>query len=487
VVVSIFSKTTTEEQEAAKACCSEIIPLPAGMVLAASSPDEFKERLAAILGKTAATSEVDRALHDLNMKTDEHRPGELRQLREQIERNLSGLMGPMMARTIIDSRLQTDPATHHILSDGIRHMESQLETSQSELRGLARELNELRRYHQQILHDLPMPVCSTDNTNTIITWNMAMEILSGISRSEARDLQVRDLPEPWATIIGDFIATDDTHVHKQQFIINHTQRTFNLHKAVTDNPNVPGGIIMLFEDLTELSVLEAELVHSERLASVGRLAAGVAHEIGNPVTGIACLAQNLTDDAASEDINESSQQILQQTHRISDIVRALVNFSHSGQTSLDLQLAEIDLNECINNAIQLVQLSHSGKQVSCINECQSSILIQADKQRLTQVFVNLLGNACDASAAGTSVTIDVQNLADHISINICDEGSGIKAEHMDQIFEPFFTTKDPGEGTGLGLPLAYHIIQDHNGSIHASNRESGGACFTILLPEATRK
>ena len=363
VALSVFTRTTEEEQEAAKACCSEITPLPTGAVLAASSPAEFRQRLTTILGDEAATEEVNRALADLKMTEDEHRPMELRQLRDQIEKNLSGLMGPMLARTIIDSRLQTDPDTRHILTDGIRHMESQLETSRSELRGLAREMDELRRYHQQILQDLPMPACSIDSGGTVVIWNMAMEILSGIPRVEARDSRVDDLPQPWSAIIGDFLHDSDAHIHKHEYIINHTSRRFNMHKATTDNPDVPGSTIILIEDLTELSVLEAELVHSERLASVGRLAAGVAHEIGNPVTGIACLAQNLIDDTPV-DIKESSQQILQQTHRITDIVKALVNFSHSGQTNSDLNLSEVNLASCIDQAIQLVRLSHSGKQVS---------------------------------------------------------------------------------------------------------------------------
>jgi Na+/proline symporter/signal transduction histidine kinase len=485
IVFSVFNRASDEEQEAAKACCSEILPLPSGTVLAASSPDEFKNRLAAIIGQTAATEEVDRALDDLDMDTNEHRPLELRQLREKIERNLSGLMGPMLARTIIDSRLQTDPDTRYVLTDGIRHMESQLETSQSELRGLARELNELRRYHRQILQDLPMPACSIDTTDTIITWNMAMEILSGISRSDARDRQVKTLPAPWSTIIGDFLKDKDAHIHKQEYLLDHATRSFNLHKAATDNPNVPGSTIVLIEDLTELSVLEAELVHSERLASVGRLAAGVAHEIGNPVTGIACLAQNLIDDATPDDVRESSQQILLQTHRISDIVRALVNFSHSGQTNMELDLSEINLASCVEHAIQLVRLSHSGKQVNFVSHCEAEVSIQADQQRLTQVFVNLLGNACDASPAGSEVTIDVNDMKDHVAIDICDEGTGIREEHLDQIFEPFFTTKEPGQGTGLGLPLAYHIIQDHDGSIQVNNRDGAGACFSIQLPRTT--
>ncbi|TNF98684.1 MAG: PAS domain-containing protein, partial [Gammaproteobacteria bacterium] len=433
IVLSIFSKTTKEEKEAASACCSEIIPFPSDEVLKVNSPDGFMEQLSAIMGDKAAKEEVNRALRDLNMKPDEHRPMELRLLREQIERNLSGLMGPMLARNIIDSRLQTDPDTRNILSTGIRHLESQLESSQSELHGLAKELNELRRYHQQILHDLPMPVCSTDATNTIINWNMAMEVLSGIQRNDVRGIQVKDLPIPWSEIIGDFVATDDVHLHKQQFMIDKTKRSFNLHKAVTHDSNVPASTIVLIEDLTELAVLESELVHSERLASVGRLAAGVAHEIGNPVTGIACLAQNLTDDSSIEDITESSQQILQQTHRISDIVRALVNFSHSGQTGIELHMIDMNLSECIDNAIQLVSLTHSGKHVEFQNLSQSELVIHADKQQMTQVFVNLLGNARDASPDGANVTIETQDHPDNITINICDEGHGIKAEHLDQI------------------------------------------------------
>ena len=309
-----------------------------------------------------------------------------------------------------------------------------------------------------------------------------MEVLAGIPVNQARNRQVSQLPEPWCSIIGEFIASRDTHLHKQNFIINNSERSFNLHKAVTHDSDIEASTIVLIEDLTELATLEAELVHSERLASVGRLAAGVAHEIGNPVTGIACLAQNLDAAATAEDVNETSKQILQQTQRISDIVRALVNFSHTGKTGMELQLADMDLLECLDNAIQLVHLTNPGKDVEFHFLNRARTTIHADKQQLTQVFVNLLGNAVDASSDGGRVSIDIRDQNASIQINICDDGHGIETEHLEQIFEPFFTTKDPGKGTGLGLPLSYHIIQDHNGNITAMNRETGGTCFCVELP-----
>mgnify|MGYP002064673099 CR=1 FL=1 len=170
---------------------------------------------------------------------------------------------------------------------------------------------------------------------------------------------------------------------------------FNLHKAqvLDPDPDMRGGraetgLVMLLEDLTDLENLEAELAHSDRLASIGRLAAGVAHEIGNPVTGIASLAQNLRDEQDPAIIEESIEAILEQTRRISSIVQSLMNFSRSGSAGTDYQT--FALNDIVADAIRLIRLIHKGRQVECINHCPPELKLFGDRQRLSQVLVNLL-------------------------------------------------------------------------------------------------
>jgi Na+/proline symporter/signal transduction histidine kinase len=486
VGVSLLTKPSDEELDAADACRMSAVTMPSGVVLGASSPAQFKDQLARILGSQAADSEVRQALRDLDMAESEEDPRELRRLRERIERNLSGLMGPMIARMIVDERLQMDPDARTALADNIRFIEERLERSQMRLQGLAAELDSLRRYHQQILRDLPLGVCSVSPDTKVVSWNMAMQVLARVDSRIARGRRINRLPEPWAELFSRLLEGDDNHLHKVQVMANGVPRWFNLHKAAIADPSAPeraGGTVILVEDLTDLQTLEAELAHSERLASVGRLAAGIAHEIGNPVTGIACLVQNLRSETADASARETSAQILEQTQRITDIVQSLVKFSHSGSIA-DGTFVPVVLHECVDEAARLVRLSRAGKQIACRNECPPELEIFGDRPRILQVFVNLLTNACDASTPGSTVTVRARRARDAVRVDIVDHGEGVPGELLGKVFEPFVTTKPPGRGTGLGLALVYRIVQDHRGSISIDSEPGQGTRVSINLPRA---
>jgi len=489
VIFSLLTRPDEEEREAAYACVLDSMAPPRGVVTAEST-HQFRQQLAQVMGPKAAEHEVQQALDDLQMASEEARPNQLRRLRERIERNLSGLMGPQMARMIVDTRLRLNPLEQTALGDSVRFIEERLERSRNQLRGLAVELDALRRYHRQVLQDLPIGVCSVGPANEVVIWNLAMELISGISRSSAVGTPLAELPAPWATLLVDFSGTDDLHVHKRQLVIESRLRSFNLHRAAlasqeSDHPASgdlgAGGIVILLEDLTDISTLEAELAHSERLASIGRLAAGVAHEIGNPVTGIACLAQNLREESDPDQLRDSVEAILEQTRRITEIVQSLVSFSHSGQLTRGTH-APMRLHDTVEEAIRLVRLSHSGRQVECINTCDPALELLGDRQRLGQVFVNLLTNACHASQPGDSVEVYGRQRDDRVEIVIRDQGCGMPKSVRKRIFEPFYTTREPGEGTGLGLSLVYSIVQDHGGSITVDSREGQGTAMLIDLP-----
>jgi signal transduction histidine kinase len=315
-----------------------------------------------------------------------------------------------------------------------------------------------------------------------------MARLSGIAPHLAIGRRVQELPNPWAELLRAFLSRRESHVHNTRVLIQGRPRWFNLHKSAIDiSPNPHdlsqgwGGTVIVVEDLTELQTLEAELAHSERLASIGRLAAGVAHEIGNPVTGIACIAQNLRYEDDPEIIEESSDDILQQTQRISAIVQSLVTFSHSG--TIDGQrFSHFRLYDCVADAQRLVTLSHTAKQIEHINACDDTLLIEGDKQQLLQVFVNLLNNASDASNPGNRIRISNRIEGEIVDIMVSDQGAGIPEAFQERVFEPFFTTKDPGKGTGLGLSLVYNIIRDHGGSISIDSQPNQGTCVNLRLP-----
>lgn len=491
---SMASRPTAEEAEAAAACAREAT-LPRGVVTAAS-PAQFREQLARVVGPHTAEREVSQALADLDMNDKEQRPRELRRLRERIERNLSGLLGPLLARMIVDDRLQMDAGSRTALADTMRFIEENLEHSRSRLQGLAAELDALRRYHRQILQELPLGVCSLGPDQEIVIWNHAMRRLSGVDAHSAIGLGIERLPEPWGGLLRGFLRGRDPHLYKLQVTIQGRTRWFNLHKAAIEELATSApvsaegmkdgtigavGTVILVEDLSEIYLLEAELAHSERLASIGRLAAGVAHEVGNPLTGIASLAQNLRDDTDPGHIRESVALIQQQIKRIHDIVQALVTFAHGGVPT-DRVAVPLNLRACVDEALQLVRLTHAGKQVTCANECEADVMLVGDRQRLVQVFVNLLTNACDASRPGDTVRVAGIAEGGQAQIEVQDRGCGIPSQLLDRVFEPFFTTKTPGQGTGLGLALVYNIVQDHAGTVRIESREGHGTMVVIRLP-----
>ncbi|MDH3759954.1 MAG: ATP-binding protein [Gammaproteobacteria bacterium] len=482
VIVSLLSRQSLDEREVAEACKRESFLIPRGEVKAVSVA-EFEQQLSTIIGQDIAHNEVDRALADLGLIPGELTQSDLIRLRAQIDRNLSGLVGPVLSRMIVNEHLQIDRATQSALADTIQFVGNTQEKSRSELRGVSSELDALRRFHLQVLQDLPLGAVSIDNDGIIISWNKQLSNLTAIDQQDAVGKSIDQLPAPWQELLAVFIASDEFLISKFKFPIGDHVRVLNLFKAVVrQEQEGSSGVAILIEDHSERYSFEEKLAHSERLASIGQLATGVAHEIGNPVTGIACLAQDLRSDletspAASEGLN----QILTQTDRISRIVGSLSNYSHAGAPD-EYPAEHLDLSQIINEAINLVSLSHSGKQMVYDNHCDGDIFVSGYAQKLVQVFVNLLTNATDASEPGQTISIDTTVKANQVRISVRDQGKGIAEEHLSRIFEPFFTTKIVGEGTGLGLSLTYNIIQEHGGSIVVKSTPGQGCRFDIILP-----
>jgi signal transduction histidine kinase len=482
ILVSLMSEQSVEEREVAEACSRESFLIPHGEVQAASI-SEFGQQLGHIVGQDIAHDEVNRALGDLGLVPGEVSQADLTRLRAQIDRNLSGLVGPVLSRMIVNEHLKIDRATQTALADTIQFVGHSQEKSRTELRGVSSELDTLRRFHFQVLQDLPLGVVSIDNTGVVISWNKQLSKLTGIEQADAVGETIDQLDSPWSDLLAGFIDSEEFMISKLKVPIGPGIRILNLFKAVVSQQRENhSGIAILIEDNSERYSLEQKLAHSERLASIGQLASGVAHEIGNPVTGIACLAQDLRNDLAdSAPANDGLNQILTQTERISRIVGSLSNYSHAGAVD-EYPTERIDLRQVIDEAIDLVSLSHAGKLMKYVNECPDGVLVNGYAQKVEQVFVNLLSNATDASEPGQTIAIEFEQRRNQLMIAVIDQGKGIADEHLSKIFEPFFTTKMVGEGTGLGLSLTYNIIQEHGGSISVSNRSQGGCRFEILLP-----
>ena len=331
---------------------------------------------------------------------------------------------------------------------------------------------------RQILLDLPLGVCSLSFDNEVIMWNRALEEFTGIKSADVVGSQLTDLSEPWLSLISNFLEKDSSHNYKNYFELDGKKKAVTLHKAIINeldekNSSKHGrddvyffeGTIVLLEDITETEILEAGLTHSERLASIGRLAAGVAHEIGNPITAIACLAQTIRDEYKDKELNNLAEQIIQQTSRTSKILQSLVNFAHAGTSQTHYEKDVISVLECMEEAKTLILLDKKSKDIQFQMECDPKTRILGDTQRLLQVLVNLISNARDASPPNSTILLQTIIKADWVCITITDEGVGISPNIKDRVFDPFFTTKEAGEGTGLGLSLAFRIVEDLDGDI----------------------
>lgn len=493
--LSLLTRQTEEEAYSAELCAADELSHPVRQALDVHAAAEFKTRLAVPLGKVTASREVDIALRQLGLAISERRPYALRRLRDQLEANLSGLMGIHVAGEIMDNHLPYKLAEARDTVD-INLIENRLSQYRSHLTGMAAELNNLRLYHRKTLQELPMAVCSLGRDKEILMWNRAMASLTGIATDEVIGSHLDDLAQPWCDLLVNFSQGEDSHLYRHEISLSSRPHWISLHKAAIEGPSSgrrpvpqPGFAkvdydqVILLEDVTETQLLEQELIHSERLASVGRLAAGVAHEIGNPITGIACLCQNLRYDTDNPDVLETADQILSQTDRVTRIVQSLVSYSHSGQNKKSAYEAVV-LRECAAEAISLLSLQKDKKYVNFENKIAENAIIAGDQQQMIQVFINLLSNARDASDEEGRVILESTEDTDNITLSVTDEGVGIAEEHIEQILEPFFTTKDPGEGTGLGLAMVYSIVDEHGGTLDIVSpvQEERGAQIVIKLP-----
>ncbi len=481
--VSYFKTMSDEEHYHAELCAEDELSRPFRRTLDITSAKQFILRLEESIGLHAATREVYRALEFFGFDEDESRPYALRRLRTRVQANLASLVGQSVATEMMDKHFPYNaPSCGEVLD--INLMENRLERIGDNIYGLTADVNQLRLYHRNTLQELPIAICSLGMDDEILLWNNAMSNITHIYGNVITGSNVNDVPDPWGKLIFEFANSNFTHTNEQTIDKEGGQNWYRLHKSASDtNSKRQEGQVILIEDITEVQLLQQELMHNTRLASIGRLAAGVAHEIGNPVTGIACLAQNLRYENDEEGREETAQAILSQTDRITRIVKSLVTFAHTGQTS-QKDFIKVSVQQCIDESIHLLSLQKDRKQIEYCNLVAPDIFIWGDSQRLIQVFINMLSNANDASPDYSTITLKATVKNPMVHIDVIDEGVGIPKEHIDQIMEPFFTTKDAGKGTGLGLSVVFSVIEEHQGHIDITSPVASqrGSCFTIKLP-----
>jgi Na+/proline symporter/signal transduction histidine kinase len=483
VGASLLRQPSAEEREAARVCCDEpgSASRPVGPI---ASPDELRARLALLLGEAAAERETSRALATLGMAATEKRPAELRRLRAGLERNLSALFGPLIARLVVEESQRVDPAAAPRLGDRLQSLEEQLRALPRPLEGTASELELFWRYLRDVLEDLPLGVCALAADGTVVIWNHALGAIAETASQAVRGCTLDRIGEPWGALFARFLATSE-RTEQATVVVGDERRALQLSKSRLSAGAQLGGWVLLVEDRTVARALEEQLIHQDRLASIGQLAAGLSHELGNPLTGITCVAQNLRDDLTDLETRERVQQILDLARRIDAIVRTLLSFSRAGAgQSAAATMSRVGVGDAVREAIALVHIVPRNRQIEMLNRCSDELTLDGDRQRLIQVLVNLLANACDASPPGGQVEVTSDQADGRVRIAVSDRGRGMTPNVRRRVFEPFFTTKDPGAGTGLGLSLVYNIVRDHGGEVALESVLGAGTVVTVELPAA---
>jgi PAS domain S-box-containing protein len=357
----------------------------------------------------------------------------------------------------------------------------------------AEELGRMREFNENILESLDNGLVVFDAEEKIVRWNRALEEFYGVSREAAIGSRLGDLfdapfvealraaryDHPYgATLYRVPLSSRDSNTPR--LLVNATE--VPLQNASGDDAVV--GMLMIIEDITDRVQLEEQLQISEKMASIGLLAAGVAHEVNTPLTGISSFTQMLLEGADPADPKTVLlEKIERQTFRAAKIVNGLLNLSRPGSTASER--VEVDLNAVITDVFSLLEHQFEVGSIKVRRDLTTAAAnVLGIEHQLQQVFLNLFLNARDAMPSGGWLSVTTRLEGDRVIAEIADTGSGIPSEQIARIYDPFFTTKAIGRGTGLGLSITYGIVREHDGQIHCDSAVGQGTRFTMALPQA---
>ncbi len=365
-----------------------------------------------------------------------------------------------------------------------------------EQRAHTEELALLKEFNESIVESVNVGLLAVNEEGRIIRCNSTFEEMFDFSREAAIGKPVEEVfDEAFAANLNNILGKSRWHLTEIRNAYKlHTSdskgRSLILNVAVAPLRSVSNeqtGAIVVLENVSSRVKLEETLQQSEKLSSIGLLAAGVAHEVNTPLTGVSSYTQMLLGMIPETDPKHALLQKMQrQTDRASNIVGNLLNFSRTGNA---IESSEVDINKLLDDTLQLLepQLRKSNVQV-VKNYAAAPPRVFGNGGKLQQVFTNLILNARDAMFDGGTITLATKiGVSDEIFIEVSDTGEGIPAENLNKIFDPFFTTKGVGNGTGLGLAVTYGIVQEHAGTIEAFSENGGGTTFKLVFPTAVKQ
>jgi len=377
------------------------------------------------------------------------------------------------------------------------HQRTALEEAHAGLRRQFEELADLKGYTDNILGSLTSGIVTIDLDGRVVTLNPAAELLTGFFRGEAAGRYCTELfahtPE-LSDLLTETLASRAPIASIPLTLRRRNGSSLPIEFSTAPLKGGEGkdlGVIGVFRDLTLLRQLESDLRRSDRLAALGTLAAGLAHEIKNPLTSLLTFSRHLDRKFDDPNFRERFGSVVpRELERINGIVERLLELARPARMSFAL----VRLPELLERAVDLYADQLDEKRIEVAREYARDVPpIQADKEALYRVFVNLVANALDAMPRGGRLTVRAgwvvsgdpvpparRRTGNRVRVEVEDTGTGIEPSETDRIFNPFYTTRD--SGTGLGLALAHKIVQDHGGRITFTSAPGRGTTFTIVLP-----
>jgi len=349
------------------------------------------------------------------------------------------------------------------------------------------DLREQEASYRKSIDNAPAVIFRLDyDVATVLDANIVAERLMGYRRDEMAGMRL------WDLVPAQERARAQRLLHETK-VRGHSDRE-DLHLQTRRGDLVPvffnAGLIeyghqrffqIVCVDISDRKRLESQLIQSEKMAAIGQLAAGIAHEIRNPLAIIMNALYDLSEivDTANPEVREDLQIAKDEMARVQEIINNLLEFSRESRAELE----RVDINDLLRKTLQLMHKSMQNADVRVITEFGLSAPCMANQNALRQIFLNLITNAVQAMPQGGELRVRTESLPDkRVRIAVSDTGQGIPEEHLKDIFNPFFTTKAPGQGTGLGLSVVHSVVRRFHGDISVRSKIGEGTSFTIELP-----
>ncbi|MCS7181084.1 MAG: ATP-binding protein, partial [bacterium] len=344
---------------------------------------------------------------------------------------------------------------------------------------LYHQISEINSYIKNLLDNAPIGVISFDKEGKVSLLNTTIESILGKKEELLKKHFSKILPDKISSQVREFYENISKDIKIME--LNFKDKIFNvITTSFFDEKSEFLGVQVIFTDMTKIKQLEDEIKRTEKLASLGVMAAGLAHEIKNPLVAIKTFAELFPLKYDDPEFREIYSNVLKdEVSRINNLIEQVLIFSRPQIPKIE----EVNLFDVINSTISLMNYQFKNKQVSIIKKFpEKDVIIKGDKERLKQVFLNIILNSFEAVNHNNGlVEIEINEKEDFVEILIADNGYGIKEEIMDKIFDPFFTTKE--KGTGLGLSIVLRIIEDHKGKIRIESKEKMGTKVYVELPK----